>query len=76
METADDPPAYLPARDMETITLRELLNAARMTDGETLAIETHFATVPEVDGILGTVYAAVSDTLGDKTLKDLVRSEK
>jgi len=75
-ETADDPPAYLPAKDLEAITLRDLMNAARMTDGETLAIENHFATVPEVDGILETVHTAVADTLGNKTLKDLVHSAK
>lgn len=74
VETSDDPPAYLPAKDLETITLRELLDAARMTNRETLAFENHFATVPEVDGIMETLHAAVTDTLGDRTIKDLVRS--
>ncbi len=74
IETGDDPPAYIPSRDLETITLRELLNAARMTDEKTLAIEHNISTVPEVEQVLDSVYSAVSDTLGDRTLKEMVHS--
>ncbi len=76
LETGDDPPAYMPARELEAISLRELMQTARMTDSETRAIENHFTTVPEVDGILDTLDTAVADTLGNKTLKDLVDPAK
>ncbi len=74
IETGDEPPAYLPSRDLETITLRELLNAARMTDEKTLAIEHHISTEPEVEQVLDSVYGAVNDALGDRTLKEMVHS--
>lgn len=76
VETGDDPEAYIPAKDLETITLRELLNAARMTDDKTSVIESHFYTVPEVDGIMEKVDSAVNETLGNRTLKDIVRQTK
>jgi membrane protein len=72
LETGDEPPAYIPARELEAISLRDLMYTARMTDAETLAIENHLTTVPEVDGVLHTVDSAVTDTFGSKTLKDLV----
>jgi membrane protein len=76
LETGDDPPAFIPARELETISLRELMFTARMTDTEARAIENHFTTVPEVDGVLDSVETAVTDTLGKKTLKDLVDPAK
>ncbi len=76
LETGDDPTAYIPARELEAITLRELMHTARMTDDETRAIENHFTTVHEVDSILDTLDTAVADTLGGKTLKDLVDPSK
>ena len=76
LETGDDPPAYMPARELEAITLRELMVIARMTDAETRAIENHFTTVPAVDGVLDSLDTAVADTLGNKTLKDLVDPAK
>ncbi len=73
LETGDDPPAYLPARDIETIPLQEILDAIRVASG-TSPLEKQAASVPEVDGVIETLDSAISGQLGEKTLKDIVLS--
>lgn len=73
LESGDDPPAYIPAKDIETITLRELLNIVRIANGGTRAVDNHFSTVPEIESLLNSLDTAATDTLAGKTLKDLVR---
>ena len=75
LETADDPPAYIPARSIETIKLNDLLNSVRIAEKETLSVERRVASVPEVDNIIGTLDNAFDKTLGAKTLRDLVVSQ-
>ncbi len=73
LETGDDSPVYIPAKDIETISLQELLNIVRKTNSTTQAIENHFATVPEVDSVLDSLDASAIESLAGKSLKDLVR---
>ncbi|GBE40555.1 hypothetical protein BMS3Bbin09_00438 [bacterium BMS3Bbin09] len=74
LETADDPPAYIPARSIEKIKLTDLLNSVRIAEKETLLIENRIISVPEVDNIIGTLDSAFDNTLREKTLRDLVLS--
>ena len=74
LETTDDPPAYIPARSIETIKLNDLLNAVRIAAKETLSVEKRIASVPEVDNIISRLDNAFNKTLGEKTLRDLVLS--
>lgn len=75
VETADEPPLYFPARDIETITLREVHDAvcgSRPDDGFG---RQRIASIEGVDRIMNIIDAAIVDTLGDRTLKDIVRSQ-
>jgi DNA-binding IscR family transcriptional regulator len=75
VETADEPPLLLPARDLETITLWEVHDAvrgSRLDDG--LGGE-RIAPIEGVDRIMEKIDAAIVDTLGDSTLKGIVRSQ-
>lgn len=68
---ADDPPAYLPARDVSLIPVRRLLEVVR-TAGET----SHFASaglpVPvEVEQVLARLEAAAGDSVEQLTVRDL-----
>jgi len=74
IETADDPPAYVPAKDIETIYLNDLFNAIRIAEKETLLIEKKIVAVSEVDDIINTLDTAISGALGEKTLRDIVLS--
>jgi membrane protein len=71
-ETADDPPAYLPSKALDTITLRELLNAVRIADKGALDIEKQVIVIPQVDYVMKSLDTAITDVLGDRSLKDIV----
>jgi membrane protein len=72
LETADDPPAYVPARDIGTIPLTELLKVARMAEEDTLTIEKNVISVPDVDSTLELLETSTENALGERTLKDMV----
>ena len=66
--TADDPPAYLPARSIETITLERVVRAAR-GGGE---IPTD---LPGVGRLMDQIDTAIHEVLQGRTVKDLVLGE-
>ncbi len=72
IETRDDPPTYLPARDIETIKLKEILHSARVSEQESHSIE----NIPEIDTIIKRIDKAIEDALGEETVKSLVLSCK
>jgi membrane protein len=63
--TNDDPEAYLPARSIETISLREILTAVR-------GPQTPSARLPAVQAVVDQIDAAVMSSLEGRTLKELV----
>jgi len=72
LQTGDDPPAFLPAKDLENIKLRELLSSVRIAEEASYAIEGKFMLNSEVDLIMQKVDSAIDDALADKTLKSLI----
>ena len=73
-ETSDEPPAYLPRRDIETISLVELYEVVRSA-GENRLLT--LKTLPhqfEVERAMEAIQHAVEVELGRRTLKDLVKS--
>lgn len=73
-QSADDPPAYYPARDIETIRLRELVEAVRHADDKE---SDGFGDRPErqlVDEVMQRISGSIADALADQTVKDLVLS--
>ncbi|TFG77183.1 MAG: YihY/virulence factor BrkB family protein [Thermodesulfobacteriales bacterium] len=71
LEVGDDPTFYLPAKDIEVITLAEIIDAAR-TNRETPLLENRYLANPEIDQITEHVDDAIHSALGKMTLKDLV----
>lgn len=71
IETGDDPPYLVPARSIEKITLKEIIDSTR-TNYETDVVEKKYLSMPEVDLISGKVDNAIDQALGDLTLKDLI----
>ncbi len=76
IETHDDPPAYSPARDIDTITLKEFLRSVRANEKEAYAVEKKIYFIPEIDEVMKMLDEAISNSLGDKTLKSLVISKR
>jgi membrane protein len=71
LEVGDDPTFYLPAKDIEVITLAEIIDAAR-TNRETPLLENRYLANPEIDQITEHIDDAIHGALGEMTLKDLV----
>ncbi|MEQ9618590.1 MAG: YihY/virulence factor BrkB family protein [Deltaproteobacteria bacterium] len=71
IETGDDPPCLVPARAIEKITLKEIIDSTR-TNYQTDVVEKKYLSMPEVDLISGKVDNAINQALGDLTLKDLI----
>lgn len=71
-ETADQPPAYLPRRDVETITLAELYEVVRAAGENRLLTVRTLPHQAQVETAMTTVQEAVHTALGETTLKDLV----
>jgi membrane protein len=74
LETSDEPPTYLPARDIETIKLKELINSVRIDEEEIYSIEERFLCMREVDEIIKRTSDAAEGALGEETVKSLVLS--
>lgn len=72
VQTGDDPPAYLPSRDIGSITLEQLLHAVRTT-GEEQYLGPAAVPVPaEIESILARVNLAIDEQVRDLTLRNLV----
>jgi membrane protein len=71
-QTGDDPPAYLPARDMGTITLKELLATVRAAGEDRYLSPDSMPAPPELEAILLGMDQAVGEQVHDRTLRDLV----
>ena len=73
-ETSDEPPAYLPRRDVETISLSELYEVVRSAgENRFLSLKT-FPHQQQVDTAMAALQSAVRSELGEQTLKDMVES--
>lgn len=70
-QTANEPPRYLPARPLENIPAKELLDAVRAAGEDPYRGAAQFPANPLVDEVMDTMDRALNDALQGKTLKDL-----
>ncbi|GAB4389203.1 MAG: YihY/virulence factor BrkB family protein [Thermodesulfovibrionales bacterium] len=71
-ESADEPPAYLPARALETIRLKDIVDAVRSAEESSYRLDEKHLSAPEVDKVVERMEASVKDALGGMTIRDLV----
>jgi membrane protein len=76
METGDDPPSYLPSKDIETMSLKEILDAVRAPEEDFHTIEEKFIYIVEVDRITKTIDESITEALKNKTIKNLILSSE
>jgi membrane protein len=75
VHTADEPPRYLPAHALETITLKAVLNSVQQA-GDAVGIKPGDAQLAAaVEDIFGDIDAGMAGALGGRTLRDLVSAE-
>lgn len=75
LKTGDTIPAYFPARDLETMKIREILSSVRSAEIIPFSVEHRFLSLPSVDRILDRVDHAIGDSLKEDSVKDLVLQE-
>lgn len=75
-ETNADPPAYLPARDIATIRLADLIDDIRTTDESRFLRRERIVPLAAVDTVIDKLNQARSQALGDMRLSDLVVNPK
>ena len=71
VETSACPETYLPACDLDSLTLNEIISSVRAS-GESAHLSFDTVSIqPEITRIHSEIEAAIKDSLKDKTLKDL-----
>lgn len=73
--TGDDPPAYVPARDIETIGLKDLLDGIRGARLRSAQLEDLMQIVPGLARTLRSVDEAIASVLDEQSVKTLVLGE-
>ncbi|OGW34915.1 MAG: hypothetical protein A2010_04690 [Nitrospirae bacterium GWD2_57_9] len=73
IETADDPPAYVPARDLDAILLQDVYDAVRWREPRDASGRTGIARIEAADGLVSEIDGAIGSALRSRSLKDLVR---
>ena len=72
--TADDPPAYLPARDIETILIADLLASVRGAEESDVLAQDRLISVTPVNEIVDRLQSATVAALAGQNLKSMVRA--
>jgi membrane protein len=76
IETGNEPPSYLPAKDIETISLEEIIRSMRTAQEEVGTTIIPTALNEEAEKIINIVDNCIADALKTRNLKDLVVSAK
>jgi hypothetical protein len=71
-EVGEDPVTYLPARDPDTVTMRELFSVLRSAEEAKYSAEAGQLDIASVRELVGEVDGSRDEVLGDMTLKGLV----
>jgi membrane protein len=75
IETTNEPPSYVPAKDLETIKLYEIIEAVRENEEDSKMIEEKFIKMPAVDMVAKKVNDAIYDALGEENLRNVITSQ-
>ncbi len=71
VQTGDEPPAYLPARDLALITVSQILETVRAAGEDRFLAPGHLPAPQEVDAVLDKAWQAVESSVHGMTLIEL-----
>lgn len=74
IETNEDPPAYIPAKDIDTISLNEIVSSMRGSRNEMYLVEKSVSIIPEINSVMDSLDDSINNALRPKTIKDIVLS--
>ncbi len=69
--TKDEPPKYVPARALETIPLKALLDTVRTAEEDSSPVASDLPSLGPVDELLNDIDGALEEALGGRTWRDL-----
>jgi len=72
----DEPSAFFPAKDIETIYVKEIIDSLRLYGEDRDTSNANNILMPEVDNIMGKIEDASADSVGKISLRELVFSGK
>jgi membrane protein len=72
----EDPPVYLPVHDIGTIHLADILTCVRAAGEDRFLNDEQLPAIKAVDQLTADLSAVYRDVPGNRTLKDLVKSEE
>lgn len=72
--TAEEPSRLIPARPLELVSVKELLDAVRGADGELLLDVDQLRADEQIDNVMKIIDRTYDDALRGKTIKDLAGS--
>lgn len=75
VETASEPPEYLLGQDPATLNLSQVIGIVRGPREEQALLQGRVASEPPVDAVLSRMDHAITEALGETTLRDLVTGE-
>ncbi|BAN36243.1 Ribonuclease BN [Sulfuricella denitrificans skB26] len=71
MQSSDDPPVYMPARDPSLISVTQVIETVRAAGEERFLSPEGLPAPQPVDDLLGRVQQAVESSVGEMTLREL-----
>ncbi len=74
METGDEPPALLPAKDLGQMRIRDVLEGIRTAEESMFSVDMASLSVSGVDDIMNRLDSLIGDTLGNESIRELVIS--
>lgn len=74
METGDEPPALLPARDLGQIRIRDILEGIRTAEEATFTVDARSLSVSGLDDIMTRIDSHIGSALGNQSIRELVIS--
>jgi membrane protein len=72
METGDEPPALLPAKDIEQIRIKDIFDAIRTAEEIAFSVDTLLLSQNGVDSVLNRLDSVIENTLGNDSIRSLV----
>ena len=72
VQTADSPTTYIPAKDLELISLKEIIDTSRINEKSERFINQTDIDFVDVDSVIESMDDSIYKTLENRNLKDLV----
>ena len=75
VETSDDPPAYVPARSMDTMQVKDVIHAVRTFEHGEQSSDYNRLRIPQVDTLVERMDTAMESIVGEMSVREWVTAK-